>query len=384
MDFTTMKLRVAMGVQDPLQRQLDDTQYGQMVNLAVQDLGGAGWLLPIAEDESIVFMENIYQYDVPKDFAYIRTLRYEDDTVTPSTYDYAIPQMHWRLAYDASWNLIANDGFEVNLTGWTVDGTGTTLARSTAQVKYGTYSGVVVTPGTVAPEGIYHAFEGAPGVEYTLSAWIYGTVGDTVVVSLYDSTTGLQSSTVETLAGAWVQVSITATTGLQATTFRVYIQTDPAVAAQAITFYVDSVKVQAQAAVVESVPVIVFDSRLYTFTAGDRLKVVGQKRPTEYALGADVIESGMESFIRERAIAYAARTLAMMPVEGHVAQAQATEGDTPSSGARLASILPGAEERRAARLMALSERCLANSERMLAYHPQEFRVKPNSRRVPTR
>jgi len=383
MDFETMKKRVAMAAQDPLMRQLDDAQYGEMINLAVQDLGGAGWLLPIVEDESIIFASNIYQYDVPKDFAYIRSIRYEDDTVTPSTYDYEIPQMHWRLAYDTSRNLVINHGFEVNTSGWTIDGTGTTVTLSTAQVYYGTYSGAVVTPGTVAPEGIYHAFEGAPGVEYTVSAWIYGAAGD-VVVSLYDNTTGLQSSTVETLAGAWVQVSVTATTGLQSTTFRVYVQTDPAVAAQAITFYVDGVKVQAQASVIDNAPVIVFDSRLYTFTAGDRLKVVGQKRPTEYTSDTETIQAGMESFIRERAIAYAARTLAMLPVEGHIAQAQATEGDTPSSGARLASILPGAEERRAARLMALSERCLANSEHMLSMHPAEFRVKPNSRRVPTR
>jgi len=235
MDFATMKKRVAMAAQDPLMRQLDDAQYGEMINLAVQDLGAAGWLLPIVEDESIVFVANTYEYNVPADFAYIRSLRYEDDTVTPSTYDYEIPKMHWRLAYIAA---------------------------------------------------------------------------DT--------------------------------------------------------------------------PAIVFDSRLYTFTAGDHLKVVGQKRPTEYTSDSDTIEAGMESFIRERAIAYTARTLAMMPVEGHVAQAQATEGDTPSSGARLASILPGAEERRAARLMALSERCLANSERMLAYHPQEVRCKPGSRRGPTR
>ena len=48
----------------------------------------------------------------------------------------------------------------------------------------------------------------------------------------------------------------------------------------------------------------------FTITNGRALKVRGQARPTsEYSSGSDNIDAGMESFIRERAIMYAARNL---------------------------------------------------------------------------
>lgn len=56
-------------------------------------------------------------------------------------------------------------------------------------------------------------------------------------------------------------------------------------------------------------PVIWFDNDLFTITVGHRLRVLGQSRPTtEYGEDAS-IDTGMESFIRERAVAYAARNL---------------------------------------------------------------------------
>jgi hypothetical protein len=90
----------------------------------------------------------------------------------------------------------------------------------------------------------------------------------------------------------------------------------------------------------------------------------------------------MEPFIRERAIHYAARTAAMLLPERGTEQVQAMEGEVP--GAFMRPTLPDAEERRARRLMTLSERALMTSEALLANHPNEFRVKSGSRNVPGR
>ena len=61
---------------------------------------------------------------------------------------------------------------------------------------------------------------------------------------------------------------------------------------------------------VGTTPTLVFDSSLFTIVATRNLKLVGHQRPTtEYSSGTDNIDLGLESFIRERAISYAARNL---------------------------------------------------------------------------
>jgi hypothetical protein len=53
-----------------------------------------------------------------------------------------------------------------------------------------------------------------------------------------------------------------------------------------------------------------FSKDRFTITVGRSIKVRGQARPTsEYSEGTDNIDAGLESFIRERAIAYGARNL---------------------------------------------------------------------------
>lgn len=57
-------------------------------------------------------------------------------------------------------------------------------------------------------------------------------------------------------------------------------------------------------------PVIWFDDQLFTINNGFGIRILGQGRPTtEYTSGSANIDTGMESFIRERAVAYAARNL---------------------------------------------------------------------------
>jgi hypothetical protein len=57
-------------------------------------------------------------------------------------------------------------------------------------------------------------------------------------------------------------------------------------------------------------PAIHFSRESYTPVVSIDLRLKGQTRPTsEYSEGSDEIDPGMESFIRERAITYAARNL---------------------------------------------------------------------------
>lgn len=382
MTYAEMKKRVAMRVQDPLMKIMEDAEYGECVNDAIQDLNACGWLLSIDEDTSITLEEDVWAYDVPADFAYIESILLEDITCDPSTFDTVIIKEHWRLGYDDSRNFLYNKDWSFEAGVAYATETGATVSQDDTYHKYGSKSAKVVTDNAAAGEGFYIEFEGQPGVEYTVSAWLYDPAAGagTVVVSLYDDTTGYQDSDVHTLTATWTQVTVTATTGLHSTTFRLYVHTN---LTQSLTFYVDGCAVQQQASVVAQAPVIVFDSRIFVFTSGYRIKVVGQKRPNEITADLTAIEAGMEPFIRERAISYAARTMAQLLPERQAQQQQAAEGESPP-GTRIAPIVPDAEERRARRLFVLSERAWANSEAFLANHPMEFRVSPSSEHVPTR
>lgn len=97
-----------------------------------------------------------------------------------------------------------------------------------------------------------------------------------------------------------------------------------------------------------------FDSTLWAPVADKKIKIVGQKRPSQSVAGGATIVAGMEGFIRERATHYAAAFLA---AGGSELQQQRKE---------------------------LSEIAYRNSERMLAQHPMEFRCRPSSRHVPGR
>lgn len=90
------------------------------------------------------------------------------------------------------------------------------------------------------------------------------------------------------------------------------------------------------------------------------MKVVGQKRPTIYSSGAtglaETVDSGFESFLRDRALALALGF-------------QATAN-------------PSLEIDRTR--LALMDRAFGRSEAMLARHPQENRVTPNAEHAPGR
>lgn len=93
--------RIAFHAHDPTMSLIMEEQHMSLINDAVRDLRMAGWLLPLAEDESTTMAEDTYEYDVPADFAYIYRLC-EQSEVSPVTYDIVVPAHQWRLGLDAS------------------------------------------------------------------------------------------------------------------------------------------------------------------------------------------------------------------------------------------------------------------------------------------
>ena len=72
------------------------------INDSALDLRNAGWLKILADDESITFVTNDYDYDVPASFVYIHELRIENTTTTPSTYDEIISRHFWYITEDVA------------------------------------------------------------------------------------------------------------------------------------------------------------------------------------------------------------------------------------------------------------------------------------------
>lgn len=99
------------------------------------------------------------------------------------------------------------------------------------------------------------------------------------------------------------------------------------------------------------VPVLRFNSDVFDIEAGKNLKLVGQKRPSTYTDDADTLDPGLESFLRERTISYSARYLA--------------RGGSNYSR----------------QYATLAQESYATSELFLSSSPQEFRMRPDSRKV---
>lgn len=72
------------------------------INDAALDLRNSGWLKILADDESIEFVTNDYDYDVPSSFAFVYELRIENTATTPSTFDEIIDFHFWRIAEDVA------------------------------------------------------------------------------------------------------------------------------------------------------------------------------------------------------------------------------------------------------------------------------------------
>jgi hypothetical protein len=132
---------------------------------------------------------------------------------------------------------------------------------------------------------------------------------------------------------------------------------------------------------VAGTPYISFDSDLWYARAGYHIEILSQRRPVTYATDATTVEALFESFLRERATYYALMLRAMIPEPNRMKVVQQMEGESPPGTRRPpeASVPDQVKV-----FLAVAQQRFVNSERMLAYHPSEFRVQPNGVNVPGR
>lgn len=136
-------------------------------------------------------------------------------------------------------NLLANGGFEVNMTGWAGLLT-STIARDTSEYHDGVASCKCVVPGSASAEG-FQLISGAPtvrgGEPYVLRGWVKADDGDTLNIIWRE----IGGNVIKTLAftgnGAWQYFeAVGEADGSGTGTARIQFATP---STQAFTFYVD-------------------------------------------------------------------------------------------------------------------------------------------------
>jgi len=75
-------------------------QFQTWLASATNDARNSGVLFVLEDDESLTFLANTYEYNVPATFAYVRYLLVENTATTPSTWEEAIPLHQWTMRED--------------------------------------------------------------------------------------------------------------------------------------------------------------------------------------------------------------------------------------------------------------------------------------------
>lgn len=96
MNVATLKKEIALLATDPTMRQVSSEQLLILINQAVDDLIGYGWLTPIVEDATTLMVADTYNYLVPVNWAYIEAILTEGTT---GLYDDVVPMHQWRIEY---------------------------------------------------------------------------------------------------------------------------------------------------------------------------------------------------------------------------------------------------------------------------------------------
>jgi len=102
-----------------------------------------------------------------------------------------------KMEFGRSANLLTNPGFEIGdpPTGWTLAGTGATIARSGVQKHGGSYSALVTRNGTDC--NFYRSYTDYPhyaGLTATLGGWVHASVADRARLIIWSGATTQYSS----------------------------------------------------------------------------------------------------------------------------------------------------------------------------------------------
>jgi len=106
---STLKKEIAFLATDPTMRQVSSEQLLVLINQAVDDLIGYGWLTPMIEDTTLLMVDGTYNYLIPADWAYIEDILTEGDT---GIYDDVIPQHQWRIELLAGGPYVVFNSYE--------------------------------------------------------------------------------------------------------------------------------------------------------------------------------------------------------------------------------------------------------------------------------
>jgi hypothetical protein len=90
-----LKTDIALRIHDANMSEVSTIQLLNFINMAVRDMRNAGWLIPIAEDVSLVEAVNTWTFAVPSGFVYLHTLLRQN--VATGTYDFEFPRNYWRI-----------------------------------------------------------------------------------------------------------------------------------------------------------------------------------------------------------------------------------------------------------------------------------------------
>lgn len=290
---TLHREEISLNIGDPFMELVKEPTLLNMINRAARDLSNSGWLVPNENAENIELLTNEYEYDVPARFAYIEMIRLGDQTRG--------------IAETVATGILLDEGSDI----------------TSSQTSF--------------------------------------TVDDGSIFVINDL---IQLDTEVMFITAIVVNSLTVTRGYASTTAAAHLNNVSIDRPNASTVYdyvipraywhmkIQSGGANTTTAALASRPQIVFHSSFFSYTAGTHLQIVGQRRPTSVYSASDTLDSQMESFIVERATAYAARFIF-------------AQGDAPH-------------------LDQVYRESMATSAAFLTRHPQEFRVHPNSTRVPGR
>ena len=83
------------------------------VNQALEDAASSGWLIDLEDDESLTFAATTYEYSVPSSFAYIGSLRVENSSTSPATWDEHIPVPFWEIRFDTDAKFYINRAWPI-------------------------------------------------------------------------------------------------------------------------------------------------------------------------------------------------------------------------------------------------------------------------------
>lgn len=282
---------IALAVGDPMMERVKEPTILTFLNRAARDLINSGWLLPQEHAENIELLSNEWEYDVPAQFAYVKEIRIGDMSVDNAS------------TVDSGTDL----GAAIS------DTTGTT-------VTVGDSSIFTVNDLIQVDSEIFLVTAVPTSTTLTVTRGYFSTTAAT-----HDNSTDVDRPLADIVYDYVIPRPY----------WRMKLQTGGA---------------NTTTAALGSRAQFVFHARYFSFTAGTPIQVIGQKRPSVYTAGSDTLDFHVESFLVNRAAAFAARFLFAQGDHQH--------------------------------MDAVARELLGMSEQFLRLHPQEFRVQPSSTRVP--